>query len=194
MPTEIETSSSKVLVTRCCRSNRASSHDPSFIWPESGPVALRRPEDWDPTPQCGGGLHGWLWGKGDSRCWISQPDDIHLVVEVEGSSLVDLVGKVTFPRGNVVFCGDDFAHATAGYGGDATAGDNGHATAGYYGTAQAGNEGTATAGSGGTISITYWDGIRFRILVGYVGESGIEADVTYQVIDGNLEKVGATRS
>jgi hypothetical protein len=49
----------------------------------------------------------------------------------------------------------------------------------------------AKAGKNGAIALTWHDGSRPRIAVGYVGENGIEADTWYQVNDaGELEKVG----
>ena len=76
--------------------------------------------------------------------------------------------------------------ATAGEGGTATAGYSGTATAGNYGTATAGNYGTATAGDYGTVQISWHDGTRTRIVTGYVGECGIEANVAYRVETENL--------
>jgi hypothetical protein len=75
--------------------------------------------------------------------------------------------------------------ATAGYSGTATAGDSGTATAGYRGTATAGYSGTATAGYRGEIRIRWWDekNDRYRTVIGYVGEDGIEANVAYRLDD-----------
>ena len=70
--------------------------------------------------------------------------------------------------------------ATAGDGGTATAGNEGTATAGYRGTATAGDGGTATAGDNGTVVVRWWDGSRYRLAVGHVGEDGIEAGVAYR--------------
>src|SRR5574343_74600 len=74
--------------------------------------------------------------------------------------------------------------ATAGARGTATAGYAGTATAGYAGTATAGDYGTATAGDWGTVVVRWWDGIRYRLAIGYVGEDGIEAGVPYRVESG----------
>ncbi|MFS6900621.1 hypothetical protein [Pseudomonas aeruginosa] len=73
--------------------------------------------------------------------------------------------------------------ATAGYKGTATAGDWGTATAGYKGTATAGYKGTATAGEKGEIRIRYWDekADRYRTVIGYIGEDGLEPDVPYKL-------------
>jgi len=94
-------------------------------------------------------------------------------------------GNATAGYRGIATAGDG-GNATAGYRGMATAGDGGTATAGYYGTATAGDGGNATAGNEGQIRIKWWDGTRYRLAVGYVGEDGIEADVAYHVVDGKL--------
>ena len=183
-----------VLVLRTCASNR-TSHE-GFTWPESGPIEC---PDWKPTAECGNGLHGCLWGEGDGTLLDWSPDARWLVVEVRASEVVDLAGKVKFPRGVVVHCGDRLsatsflaAHGAAGraiIGGTATAGHGGTATAGYYGTAtagdggtaSAGHGGTATAGHGGTVQIKRWDGTRYRIVTGYIGENGLLPDTPYRI-------------
>ncbi|HCT4760005.1 TPA: hypothetical protein OTY34_004597, partial [Pseudomonas aeruginosa] len=84
---------------------------------------------------------------------------------------------------------------TAGYRGTATAGDEGTATAGNWGTATAGDRGTATAGDEGTatagekgeIRIRYWDekANRYRTVIGYIGEDGLEPNVPYKLNAGH---------
>jgi hypothetical protein len=168
--TKPETKPQTALVLRTCSADM-TSHG-GFRWPESGSVEC---SDWIPEPVCGYGLHGLLWGEGDGSLLDWASDAKWLVVEVDAGGVVDLKGKVKFPRGSVVHCGDrlsataylserapgraivggtatagDHGTATAGYGGTATAGDRGTATAGYGGTATAGDHGTATAGVGGT--------------------------------------------
>jgi hypothetical protein len=149
-----------VLVLRTCAADMTSYG--GFTWPESGRVEA---PDWEPLPHCGNGLHGLLWGEGDSGLANWNDDAKWLVVEVEKESIIDLVGKVKFPRGVVVCCGTRFEataylyeHGGKGYaviGGTATAGDWGTATAGDWGTATAGDEGTATAGDEGTATAGY---------------------------------------
>ncbi|WP_220125153.1 hypothetical protein [Pseudomonas aeruginosa] len=77
----------------------------------------------------------------------------------------------------------DWGTATAGNWGTATAGNEGTATAGDWGTATAGNEGTATAGKKGEIRIRYWDEKteRYRTVIGYIGEDGLEPNVPYKL-------------
>jgi hypothetical protein len=152
-----------VLILRTCSADGTSTN--GFRWPKDGPVEA---PDWNPEPVCGGGLHGLLWGAGDSSLLDWAEDAKWLVVEVEADEIVDLGGKVKFPRGEVVYCGDRAGAgkivsakappgmkvvcgtATAGDAGTATAGDEGTATAGDKGTATAGDKGTATAGDEGT--------------------------------------------
>jgi hypothetical protein len=151
-----------VYVLRGCDPDLKSKN--GFQWPASGRVAA---PDWDPEPKCGNGLHGFLRGEGDASLAPSDDSARWLVVRVRESECVDLIGKVKFPKGDVVFCGARsdavafiqkkhpraaciYGTATAGNGGTATAGNGGTATAGGYGTATAGDYGTATAGNGGT--------------------------------------------
>ena len=84
----------------------------------------------------------------------------------------------------------DRGTATAGDRGTATAGDWGTATAGDWGTATAGEWGTATAGDWGTVQVKWWDGKRYRIATGYVGEGGIKANTPYRVVDDKLVEAG----
>ena len=194
---------STVLILRTCKADM-TAHE-GFRWPESGPVEA---PDWDPTPECGHGLHGLLWGCGDASS-ITYPEGRWLVVEAKAADVVDLGGKVKFPRGQVVFVGtrDEaiayldqhgaadkpvvYATRTAGYEGTAASGDGGTATAGYRGTAAAGDYGTAAAGDWGEIRIRWHDGRRYRVAVGHVGEDGIRANVAYRVVDGKLTEVEA---
>ncbi len=166
-----------VLVLRSSRAG-GLSHS-GFRWPmEVGAVVVA--PDWDPSPVCGGGLHGWLWGEGDGHLACTAETAVWHVLEVDASLIVELGGKVKFPRATVAFCGTldeavawlqerapgravvfgtatagDDGTATAGYSGTATAGDDGTATAGYRGTATAGDRGTATVGDSGTATAGY---------------------------------------
>jgi hypothetical protein len=144
--------------------------------------------DWDPAPNCGSGLHGWLEGEGDGSLgyYNEHPDAIWLVLAVEKKKCVDLGGKVKFPEARVLYSGTR-EEATAlvlkhcpgkcVIGATATAGDRGTATAGY--------SGTATAGDRGVISIRYWDAKadRYRVMIGYIGENGLKPGVAYRLDD-----------
>ncbi len=145
-----------------------------FVWPESGPVSC---PDWDPAPRCGGGLHGWLRGEGNGSLADTSPECKWLILRVRKSEIVDLDGKVKFPRAEVLACGPrheivaeirslcpdasvifstvakcNLQAAAAGYHGQASAGNYGQASAGYRGQASAGNYGQASAGNYGQAS------------------------------------------
>jgi hypothetical protein len=97
--------SDKTLVLRTCNADMTatSKYANGFKWPRQGPVECA---DWDPTPECGHGLHGLPWGCGDWSLLSNADDAVWQVVEVETALLVDIDGqKCKFPRGNVVFSG-----------------------------------------------------------------------------------------
>jgi hypothetical protein len=139
-----------VLVLRTAAADGSSYN--GFRWPESGPVEA---PDWAPVAECGQGLHGWLWGQGDWSLKCKDDDARWIVVEVVKADVIDLAGKVKFPRGVVL--------ATFGHWRDAMAfirarrpvdeemtvatGISGHASAtGYSGHASAtGRSGHASA-------------------------------------------------
>src|SRR5690554_5202274 len=100
-PTNYTLPQNKALVLRTCSSDMESYR--GFKWPESGPVEC---PDWNPEPECGSGLHGWLWGEGDGYLGNWSNDAKWLVVEVDECDIIDLNGKAKFPRGVVAFCGD----------------------------------------------------------------------------------------
>jgi hypothetical protein len=97
-----------------------------------------------------------------------------------GTATAGYCGTATAGHSGTATAGDG-GTATAGDGGTATAGYGGTATAGYCGTATAGYCGTATAGYGGTLVIKWYDGARYRMAVGYVGEAGIVAGKPYRL-------------
>ena len=269
MTTRAKKLPSKKKAVLCLRTVEAdgTAHK-GFKWPALGFVEA---PDWKPTAKCGNGLHGYLRGCGDASSieW----GGMFQVVKVIESEIVDLDGKVKFPRCEVIFTGSqkdatdilvkeygncsnvigatvvvngEGQHAIAGYSGTAistgyggmatvgnggtatagydgtatvgnrgtatagdygkaTAGDHGMAMAGDYGTAMAGDcgiatagcsgtatagrygmataeyDGTATAGDEGRISILCWDGKRKREVIGYIGENGLEPNVSYKL-------------
>jgi hypothetical protein len=64
--------------------------------------------------------------------------------------------------------GNTFPHAselTGGHGSQLTGGHGSQLTGGY----------------GSTLCLWWWDGRRGRLMVGYVGEGGIEPDVAYRL-------------
>ena len=145
----------------------------NFQWPLEVGAEVVAP-DWDPTPQCGGGLHGLLNGVGNGGLLDWGDGAVWVVAKVpKKAQLIDLGDKVKVSRCKVVFVGNQLsaisflqengcdgpivgATVVAGNNGIATAGDRGTATAGYDGTATAGDYGIATAGNYGIATAGYY--------------------------------------
>jgi hypothetical protein len=204
-----EVTMSDVLVLRTCRFDM-TSHG-GFKWPRRGKVEA---PDFKPTKACGNGLHGFLWGEGDAGLADWSADANWLVVKVDSADIIDLGGKVKFPRGSVVCCGDrkkatdylvsrapretacmgafvtggDGSTVTGGDGSTVTGGYRSTVTGGYRSTVTGGHRSTVTGGDGSTLSVKWWDGARYRIAVAYVGEDGIKANTPCCVVDGRFEE------
>ena len=87
----------KILVLRTSDEN-LKSHG-GFQWPESGPVEC---PDWDKDAKCGNGLHGC---SELSHNWDQFNWDVKAkaqIVEVDKSLVIELGGKIKFPRGIVL--------------------------------------------------------------------------------------------
>jgi hypothetical protein len=196
----MKTKNKKVLVLRTCNSNM-TSHG-GFKWPKKGRV---KAPDWDPNPECGHGLHGLLWGEGNGVLLNWDEDAKWLVVSVDTVEIVDLKDKVKFPRGIVVFCGDQEGATkyiskrapknSAVVGLSISAGNYGQATAGDRGKATAGDHGEATAGDKGLLILSWYDPAanRRRVTVAYVGEDGIKPNKTYKLNEKTHKPVEVTK-
>ena len=159
------TKKGEVLVLKVVGPGGESHGD--FVWPLAVGAIVEAP-DWNPEPRCGNGLHGWLWGAGDLSAAGGRPEaeeSAWLVLAVEAKSIVELDGKVKFPRCRIAARGDKtamaniiaahrppntpmpmFGQAAAGFRGQAAAGEAGQAAAGEAGQAAAGFRGQAAAG------------------------------------------------
>lgn len=159
-------------VLRTCNADMTAHK--GFRWPENGAVSA---PDWKPTSNCGSGLHGLLMGEGDASLLNWDTDAKWLVVQIPIGSHVDLGGKVKFPSGEVVFCGDRLSATTR----IIALGANPSKCVG--GTATAGDGGTATAGKNGTLSFSSWDQAadRKRVTIGYIGDVGLVAGKQYRL-------------
>ena len=201
---------SKSLILRTCRADSSSKN--GFVWPEVGQIA--KAPDWDSTPECGNGLHGWLFGQGDhtSSNYLG-PDALWIVAEVESDDIIMLGGKCKFPEALVLFKGDqkgatdylieheprarevavigltksvgDKESGQVGALGFLTGGDRSTLTGGDRSTLTGGNRSTLTGGYGSELRIRYWDNKaeRYRTVIAYVGEDGIEANIAYRLDD-----------
>jgi len=134
-----------------------------FKWPESGPVEA---PDWEPTYECGHGLHGLPWGVGGSEYLNWDEEAKWLVVEAKDDEVLtgqgDLTAKCKFPRGNVVYCGErkgatDYILDNGGEGKPVVGairegGDRSTITSGSLSTITSGDRSTITSGSLSTIA------------------------------------------
>jgi hypothetical protein len=199
--------SGKSLVLRTCDKN-LRSHG-GFQWPKSGPVEA---PDWSPEPKCGGGLHGLLWGAGNTSLTSSDADAVWMVVEVDAASIVDLGGKIKFPRGVVVYCGDragavayivavggptrgtHWSTVTGGdrstvKGGDwstVTGGDESTVTGGYRSTVKGGDWSTVTGGDRSTVTGGYRSTVKggYGSVVSVLWRDGGQCRRVVAVVDG----------
>jgi hypothetical protein len=184
---------SNVLILRCSSPTGASYG--GFQWPFEVGAVVEAP-DWTPTPRCGHGLHGWLWGEGDVGAseYHSDPNAIWHLIEAVEDDVIDLQGTVKFRRGTIVAVGkrdEVIAVLQADPRAAGRAVIYGRASAGRYGTAVTGYGGTAASGFDGILMIHWYNQFRKRIAIGYIGENGLEPNTPYK-LDANGNFVKAT--
>ncbi len=143
-----------------------------FQWPLEVGAVVTAP-DWNPSPVCGGGLHGLLNGLGDSHHLSFATDAIWWIVEAENA--VDLGGKHKFQTCRVVAFGTRHEIAAQLY---ALVPGSIHGS-------------TLTGGYGSTLIFLRWIGDRRRVLTAYVGEDGIKPGVAYRANGNHTAVVGA---
>ena len=194
----------EAYILRTCAADM-TSHG-GFVWPREGVVEA---PDWQPTADCGRGLHGFLWGEGDGSLADWSRDAVWIVSRI--NEWIDLDGKVKFPRAEVVFSGSrEDATAkirelgangavigsilTGGRDSTLTGGDGSTLTGGHGSILTGGHGSTLTGGHGSTLTggdysilcLSWRDGNRHRIVAAYVGEDGVKADTAYRLLDGKL--------
>jgi hypothetical protein len=79
--------------------------------------------------------------------------------------------------------GGNWATVTGGDEATVTGGDRATVTGGAGATVTGGNWATVTGGDWATIVLNYWDGERYRLKVGYIGENGLKPGVKYKLDD-----------
>ena len=178
-------------VLRTCAADMTSYG--GFVWPREGVVEA---PDWQPTADCGRGLHGFLWGEGDGSLADWSRDAVWIVSRI--NEWIDLDGKVKFPRAEVVFSGSredatakirELGANGAVIGSTLTGGDRSTLTGGDYSILRGGHGSILTGGDGSILCLSWRDGNRHRIVVAYVGEDGVKADTAYRLRDGKLVEV-----
>ena len=190
--TKQKTIRKKTYILRTCTADMTSRD--GFKWPKRGVVEA---PDWEPTAECGQGLHGFLMGEGDGSLADFDPLAKWLVAEVD--EYIDLGGKVKFPRARVIYAGDRKTAterivalgATGAVIGRMVVSDQKISALGGDGsTLTGGHYSTLTGGDRSTLTWKIWDGPRFRLHTVYVGENGILPNVAYQWVDGKAVAKG----
>ena len=133
-----------------------------FIWPLTVGSVVEAP-DWDPSRQCGGGLHGLLGGRGNASLLDWGKSAKWLVIEVL-ESLVSLGDKAKCKAVIIRYCGDQSGATAYLYrhthnldivGLVFTGGDCATLTGGNYATLTGGNRATLTGGNYATLTGGY---------------------------------------
>ena len=154
------------LFLRTCNAD-GTSHD-GFQWNlEIG--GITEAPDWTPEPECGGGLHGLLHGKGNGAYLNLSEDALWMVCEALGP-IVDLNRKIKTSKAKTLFVGDrkgatDFliaygcnASEVVGafiFGGDystVSGGQDSTVTGGHWSTVTGGQDSTVTGGDYSTVT------------------------------------------
>ena len=95
-----------VYILKCVGADHRSLHPEAngFQYPELGEVEA---PDFDPKPECGHGLHGFLWGKGNGALAFYTGTEVWKVIAVEeNGNLIHIdQEKVKFKNGTIVFSG-----------------------------------------------------------------------------------------
>ena len=206
----------RIYLLRSCNADFSSAHDGSFVWPSTVGAEVE-PRAWDPTPECGNGLHGFVRGEGDSSLadwsksaqWLVFSADPADVIDLQGRkakvrvarvehvgqgatgqdrrldclAYLDRIGRCGAAAMGVMRQGGDRSTLTGGDRSTLTGGYGSTLTGGYRSTLTGGYGSTLTGGYRSTLTAKWWDGTRYRITIGYVGEDGIKADKPYRLND-----------
>lgn len=92
----------KSLILRNCDAGGKSRK--GFQW-DTTIGGTTKATDWNPTPECGQGLHGWLWGEGNASVSSYNDSPIWLVCEIKEYVTIGS-DKVKFPLAKTLFVGN----------------------------------------------------------------------------------------
>jgi hypothetical protein len=171
----------EVLILKCVE--RSGQTYGGFQWPLTAGAAVAAP-DWEPTAECGHGLHGWPWGfaigDGKEPEWAAT----WLVFGAVPAEVVDLGGKVKAKAGTVRYVGDwsgalefilpgqmAWVHQAAMGAASATGARGAASATGWMGAASATGESGAASATGwmGTASAT--GGASAAVVTGRYGQA-----------------------
>lgn len=89
----------RVLALKILHADGKSAHN-DFQYPGVGETVTA--PDWMPTYDCGHGLHGYLWGRGDISVSLYKPGEVQLFQVHEVNLYVALRDKIKYPSALVV--------------------------------------------------------------------------------------------
>ncbi len=179
------------FVRTCFRNKTGQLVSPSpeargFIWPEEVGSVVVAP-DWNPSVECGHGLHGLRPGDQFPSTWATGPNAVWMICSYDPETAVDLDGKIKVPSCVVEYVVDEkdgaqtkvplwlkdrgisepihraimvntYGLTQVGNEGIAIAGLDGESIAGDRGSAMVGARGKATAGDYGVAIAAAWEG------------------------------------
>ena len=197
----------RIYLLRSCNADFSSARDRSFVWPSTVGMEVQ-PCAWNPAPTCGGGLHGFVRGEGDASLADWSKTAQWLVFSADPADVVNIGRKAKVRIARVEHVGQGAAGQDrrldclayldrlgqcgaaamgvmrqGGYYSTLTGGDRSTLTGGDCSTLTGGDGSTLTGEDRSTLSARWWDGARYRITIGYVGENGIEAGKPYRLND-----------
>lgn len=164
-------------VLRSCDANM-QSHG-GFQWPMEWQVTC---PDFQNNPECGNGLHGWLWGVGDYSA--SKYHANWLILEVADDDIIQISEKVKFPKCEVLFVGSlAKAYAWLKYAPHWEEAES-SATGSYGIAASVGFNGKAKASESGAIFISRGEYVKgnwklTHVFASMVGQNDIKPDTWY---------------
>ena len=168
-----------VLIVRCINpdgTSRGGFKNPTTVGAQVEAL------DWNPTPECGGGIHGWPWGfflgQGKACEWQRGLWQVYAVLPEQ---IIDLGGKCKFRSGTLLYSGNwlgVWPHIFAGRTAFVRQNANGSAaTSGYESSAATSGDRSSAATSGdgssaaadGAASAAVCVGIESRAKAGEYG-------------------------
>ena len=150
MQAEQPQASSTSLILRTCGAG-FTAHD-GFIWPSTVGATVR-PVLWDPSPECGNGLHGFLYGEGSGGLADWSDTAEWIVFETPTADIVNLGDKVKCPVAVVAHVGQGATAFDRRLDAIAFLVSRGQCGMGCIGRALTGGDGsTLTGGDGSTLT------------------------------------------
>ena len=156
--------------------------------------------DWNEKPECGGGLHGIRNAVGSASLLDWSENAIPFVfsstkyIDIDNQKSKVQKAKIEFVGKSIPECSTWIYQKTSiqggiavcisgGYGATVSGGDRAMVSGGDEATVSGGYGATVSGGYEAIIQIKYYDGNRYRIKIGYIGEDGLKPNIKYKLND-----------